>query len=151
MNNLRPILIVDDCPRDAELTMEALAAYRILNEVVVLRDGREALDYLCRRGRFDSRTGGNPAMVLLDLKMPRMDGMEALRQIKGDPALHMIPVVVTTASREEQDLLNSFSLGGNAYVLKPVQFHELIEALKQLDGGWTLFPAPPQVRPSVPA
>lgn len=146
MNALKPILIVDDCPRDAELTQEALAAYRVLNETVVLRDGREALDYLLRRGPFDGRTGGDPAMVLLDLKMPRMDGMEALRQIKANPALRAIPVVVMTASRAEQDLLNSFSLGVDAYVLKPVQFHELIEALRRLDGGWRFFPTAPQNR-----
>jgi CheY-like chemotaxis protein len=143
MNSLKRILLVEDSPRDAELALDALAAHHLANEVVHVRDGADALDYLYRRGQFVGRPNGEPAVVLLDLKMPKVDGLEVLRQIKGDPALQMIPVVVMTSSREEQDLLNSYRLGVNAYVVKPVQFHEFVDAVKQLGGFWAVINEPP--------
>jgi CheY-like chemotaxis protein len=136
MTSLKRILLVDDSPRDTELALDALEAYHLANEVVVLRDGAEALDYLYRRGAFASRPPGHPAVVLLDLKMPKVDGIEVLRRLKGDPDLKIIPIVVMTSSREEQDLLNSYQLGVNAYVVKPVNFHAFIEAVKQVGGFW---------------
>ena len=143
MNNLKRILLVDDSPRDIELALNALAGYRLANEVIPLPDGAEALDYLFRRGRFAERTDGQPAVVLLDLKMPKVDGLEVLRQIKGDPKLKVIPVVVMTSSREEQDLVNSYQLGVNAYVVKPVKFQEFVEAVKRVGGFWAVLNEPP--------
>jgi CheY-like chemotaxis protein len=134
---------VEDNPRDAELALDALAEHRLANEVVHLRDGAEALDYLYRRGEFTGRSTGQPAVVLLDLKMPKVDGIEVLRQIKGDPALKIIPVVMMTSSREEQDLLNSYQLGVNAYVVKPMTFHDLVDAVKQVGGFWAVTNEPP--------
>src|ERR1700694_2220767 len=119
MSSFNRIPLVEDSPRDAELALDALAAHHLANEVFHVRDGADALDYLYRRGQFAGRANGEPALVLLDLKMPKVDGMEVLRQIKSDPALKMIPVVVMTSSREEQDLLKSYELGVNAYVVKP--------------------------------
>lgn len=139
MGSLGRILLVDDSPRDTELALQALEAYKLANEVVTLRDGADALDYLYRRGQFAARANGQPAVVLLDLNMPRVDGIEVLRQIKSDPALKVIPVVVMTSSREEQDLLNSYQLGVNAYVVKPVKFHEFVEAVKQVGGFWAVL------------
>src|SRR5690606_33042485 len=126
MQGLKRILLVDDSPRDLELAMAALDAHNLANAMVTLRDGAEALDYLYRRGQFADRPPGDPAGVLLDLQVPKVDGIEVLRQIKSDPATRMIPVVVLTSSREEQDLLNSYSLGVNAYVVKPVRFHDFV-------------------------
>ena len=143
MNSLKRILLVDDSPRDTELALNALESYKLANEVVALRDGAEALDYLYRRGEFAGRANGHPAVILLDLKMPKVDGLEVLRQIKGDPALKMIPVVVMTSSREEQDVVNSYQLGVNAYVVKPVKFHEFIEAVKLVGGFWAILNEPP--------
>ncbi|HEY8536039.1 MAG TPA: response regulator [Vicinamibacterales bacterium] len=143
MQGLKRILLVDDSPRDLELAMAALDAHNLANEVVTLRDGAEALDYLYRRGQFADRPPGDPAVVLLDLKMPKVDGIEVLRQIKSDPATRMIPVVVMTSSREEQDLLNSYSLGVNAYVVKPVRFHDFVEAVKQIGAFWAVLNEPP--------
>lgn len=144
MESLKRILLVDDSPRDRELALDALESNNLANEVVPLRDGAEALDYLYRRGEFAGRTNGQPAVVLLDLKMPKVDGMEVLRQIKADPDLRVIPVVVMTSSREEQDLVNSYQLGVNAYVVKPVQFQEFVEAVKQIGGFWAVLnEAPP--------
>jgi len=142
MPNLQRILLVDDSPRDAELALAALETYHLANEVLVLRDGAEALDYLYRRGEFAGRGDGQPAVILLDLKMPKVDGLEVLSQIKGDPALKMIPVVVMTSSREEQDRVNSYQLGVNAYVLKPVKFQELVEAMKMLGTFWGVVNEP---------
>jgi CheY-like chemotaxis protein len=142
--NLKRILLVDDSVRDTELAVDALESHHLANEVVTLRDGAEALDYLYRRGPFENRGNGQPAVILLDLKMPKVDGMEVLRQIKNDPALKIIPVVVMTSSREEQDLLESYKLGVNAYVVKPVQFHEFVDAVKQLGAFWAVLnEAPP--------
>ena len=143
MNSLKRILLVEDSPRDAELALGALDANHLANEVVHVRDGADALDYLYRRGQFTGRSNGEPVVVLLDLKMPKVDGLEVLRQIKRDPALKMIPVVVMTSSREEQDLLASYQLGVNAYVVKPVEFHEFVDAVKQVGGFWALVNQPP--------
>jgi CheY-like chemotaxis protein len=140
---LRSILLVDDSPRDTELALEALAQHNLANEVVALRDGVEALDYLYQRGQFTDRAGGQPAVVLLDIKMPKVDGIEVLRQIKSDPQLKLIPVVVLTSSREEQDLVNSYQLGVNAYIVKPVLFQEFVEAVKQVGAFWAVMNEPP--------
>lgn len=138
------ILLVDDSARDTELALDALQQYRLANEVVTLRDGAEALDYLYRRGEYASRTDADPAVVLLDLKMPRVNGLEVLRQLKADPKLKSIPVVMMTSSREDQDLIDSYALGVNAYVVKPLSFHEFIEAIKVLGAFWVVLnePAP---------
>jgi CheY-like chemotaxis protein len=135
---------VDDSSRDTELVLAALAANHLANEVVSLGDGAEALDYLYRRGPFADRTNGQPAVILLDLKMPKVDGMEVLRQVKADPELKVIPVVVMTSSREEQDLVNSYQLGVNAYVVKPMKFTQFVEAVTQLGAFWAILnEAPP--------
>ena len=143
MNSLQRILLVEDSMLDAELVINALTQHHLANEVVHVRDGADALDYLYRRGEFADRSCGQPAVVLLDLKMPKVDGLEVLRQIKGDEALHMIPVVMMTSSREEQDLLKSYQLGVNAYVVKPVQFHEFVDAVKRVGGFWAVTNEPP--------
>lgn len=143
MNDLKRILLVDDSPHDTELALDALEEYNVANEIVVLRDGAEALDYLYRRGQFASRNTSDPAVILLDLKMPKVDGMEVLRHIKNDPNLKLIPVVIMTSSREEQDVINSYRLGVNAYVVKPVRFHEFAEAVKQVGAFWAVLNQPP--------
>lgn len=143
MITLKRILLVDDSPRDTELALDALETFHLTNEVVTLRDGAEALDYLYRRGEFADRPEGNPAVVLLDLKMPKVDGTEVLRQMKSDPQLKRIPVVVMTSSREERDLMQSYELGVNAYVVKPVNFHEFVDAVKQVGGFWAVLNEPP--------
>ncbi len=148
MNSPRPILMVEDSVRDAEMAMAALADYNLANDVVHVRDGAEALDYLYRRGPFADRPPGNPAVVLLDLKMPKVDGLEVLRQIKNDPALLAMHVIVMTALRADQDLVNSFSLGVNAFVVKPLKFREFVEALKPMGGTWELVSQPPLGRRS---
>ena len=145
MSSLKRILLVEDSPRDAELVLTALAEHHLANEVVHVRDGADAMDYLYRRGKFTDRSTGEPAVVLLDLKMPRVDGLEVLRQIKADPVLKMIPVVMMTSSREERDLLRSYELGVNAYVVKPVHFHELVDAVKNVGAFWAVTnEAPPE-------
>jgi two-component system response regulator len=136
MTPLKRILLVEDSPRDAELILDALGGHQLANEVVHLRDGADALDYLYRRGTFADRADGQPAMILLDLKLPKVDGLEVLRQIKGDSALMRIPVVMMTSSREEQDLLDSYRLGVNAYVVKPMKFHDFVEAVSQAGAFW---------------
>jgi two-component system response regulator len=151
MKTLKRILLVDDSPRDTELAVNALDTYNLANEVVILRDGAEALDYLYCRGEFAERTNGMPAVILLDLKMPKIDGLEVLRQIKTDPQLAMIPVVVMTSSREEQDLVSSYRLGVNGYVVKPVRFQEFVEAVKQVGGFWAVLnELPPGTLPKTP-
>ena len=136
---LKRILLVDDSALDREMAIDALQQHHLANDVVALRDGVEALDYLFRRGEFANRSDTNPAVILLDLKMPRVDGLEVLRQIKNDPKLKMIPVVVMTSSREDQDLINSYQLGVNAYVVKPLQFGEFIEAIRLLGSFWAVL------------
>ena len=137
--SINRILLVEDSPRDAEMTLDALAQNNIANEVVHLRDGADALDYLYRRGEFAGRTNDQPAVILLDLKMPRVDGLEVLRQLKGDPALKTIPVVIMTSSREESDLVQSYRLGVNAYVVKPVKFQEFVAAVQQVGAFWAVL------------
>jgi CheY-like chemotaxis protein len=143
MNELGRILIVEDDPKDVELTLTALEEYNLANEVVVTRDGEEALDYLYCRGNFERRTSDNPAVLLLDLKLPKVDGLEVLQQIKSDEKLRMIPVVVLTSSREEKDMVASYKLGVNAYVVKPVDFHEFVNAIKELGVFWAVINEPP--------
>ena len=143
MNELGRILIVEDDPKDVELTLTALEEYNLANEVVVTRDGEEALDYLYCRGNFQTRTSENPAVLLLDLKLPKVDGLEVLQQMKADEKLSMIPVVVLTSSREEKDMVASYKLGVNAYVVKPVDFHEFVNAIKELGIFWALINEPP--------
>ncbi|UGX91116.1 response regulator [Bradyrhizobium barranii subsp. barranii] len=143
MSELRRILIVEDDPRDVELTLTALDEHKLANEVVITRDGKEALDYLHRRGQFASRPEDNPAVILLDLKLPKVDGLEVLQQIRSDKQLKMIPVVVLTSSHEERDLLATYQLGVNAYVVKPVDFHEFVNAVKELGMFWAIINQPP--------
>jgi DNA-binding response OmpR family regulator len=137
------ILLVEDDPRDTELTMTALEEYNLSNEVVVASDGEEALDYLYCRGKFQRRSGENPAVMLLDLKLPKVDGLEVLQKVKADDNLKMIPVVVLTSSREERDMVASYALGVNAYVVKPVDFHEFVNAIKELGVFWAIINEPP--------
>jgi CheY-like chemotaxis protein len=139
MSTLGRILIVEDDPNDVELTLTALEEYNLANEVIVTRDGEEALDYLYCRGNFKARSNDNPAVLLLDLKLPKRDGLEVLRQIKLDEKLKLIPVVVLTSSHEEKDVVASYKLGVNAYVVKPVDFHEFVNAVKELGVFWALI------------
>ena len=144
--DIRTILLAEDDANDVELTISALREKRLFNEIVVVRDGAETLDYLYRRNAYRGRAGGNPALLLLDLKMPKVDGLEVLRQVKGDRSLRSIPVVVLTSSREEPDLTTSYDLGVNAYVVKPVAFHEFIDAVSVLGGFWAVVNEPPPAR-----
>jgi len=143
MNEIRNILLAEDNPQDAELTLTALGEYNIANEVVVVTDGAQAIDYLYRRGNYSTRAEGNPAVVLLDLKMPKVDGLEVLRTIKQDEKLKTVPVVMLTSSREEADVVKSYSLGVNAYVVKPVDFQAFLDAVRQLGAFWTVHNEPP--------
>jgi CheY-like chemotaxis protein len=143
MSILGRILLVEDDPKDVELTLTALEEYNLANEVVVTRDGAEALDYLYCRGDFSTRSNDNPAVLLLDLKLPKVDGLEVLQQVKSDEKLRMIPVVVLTSSREEKDMVASYRLGVNAYVVKPVDFHEFVDAIKELGVFWAVINQPP--------
>lgn len=143
---LRNILLVEDDLRDVELTLAALDEHKLANTVMTVHDGAEALDYLHCRGAYAGRAGGNPIVVLLDNKMPKVNGLEVLRQIKSDAALKTIPVVMLTSSREEGDLLNSYELGVNAYVVKPVDFGDFMGAVRDLGGFWALVnQAPPAI------
>jgi len=143
MSALGRILLVEDDPKDVELTLTALEEYNLANEVVVARDGEEALDYLYCRGSYETRASENPAVLLLDLKLPKVDGLEVLKQIKSDKNLTMVPVVVLTSSREEKDMVASYRLGVNAYVVKPVDFHEFVNAIKELGAFWAVINEPP--------
>ena len=143
MSELKRILLVEDTPNDVELTLAALEENNLANEVIVVRDGAEALDYLYKRGVFKLRAHGHPAVVLLDLKLPKVDGLEVLQQVKTDPELRSVPVVMLTSSREEQDLVASYHLGVNAYVVKPVDFGEFVAALKELGLFWAVVNEPP--------
>jgi CheY-like chemotaxis protein len=136
---LKRILLAEDNPKDIELALEALEENNLANDVVVVRNGEEALDYLYRRGEFSTRPEGNPAVVLLDLKMPKVDGMEVLRQIKTDERMKVVPIVMLTSSREEQDLVKSYQLGANAYVVKPIDFQQVVDAIKQLGLFWAVL------------
>ena len=143
MATIGRILLVEDDPKDTELTMTALEEYNLTNEVVVATDGEEALDYLYCRGKFQRRGAENPAVLLLDLKLPKVNGLEVLETIKSDENLRMISVVVLTSSREERDMVASYKLGVNGYVVKPVDFHEFVNAIKELGVFWAIINEPP--------
>jgi len=142
-SRLGRILMVEDDPKDVELTLTALEEYNLANEVIVARDGEEALEYLYSRGKFKTRSSDNPAVVLLDLKLPKVDGLEVLKQIKSEEKLRMMPVVVLTSSKEEKDMVASYKLGVSAYVVKPVDFHEFVNAIKELGVFWAVINEPP--------
>jgi CheY-like chemotaxis protein len=142
---LQRILLAEDNLNDIELTLDALRAHHLANHVDVVRDGEAALDYLYRRGSYAERPPGNPALVLLDNKMPKVDGLEVLQQVKADAQLKTIPVVMLTSSREHGDLLKSYSLGVNAYVVKPVGFHDFAKAVRDLGVFWGILNEPPPV------
>jgi CheY-like chemotaxis protein len=146
MQRFRRMLLVEDDQRDVELTLEALEEYNLANEVDIARDGEEALDYFYFRGRFANRPHDAPAVVLLDLKMPKVSGLEVLRQIKADKNLRMIPVVVLSSSAEERDVIESYQLGVNAYVVKPVDIQQFIEAIRKLGLFWAVLNEPPPDR-----
>jgi CheY-like chemotaxis protein len=139
----KKLLLAEDSANDVELTLTALDEYHLANDVVVVRDGAEALDYLYRRGSFAARPEQQPVLILLDLKMPKVDGLEVLRQVKSDPLLKSVPIVALTSSREEQDILEGYRLGINAYVVKPVGFEKFVEVVKQLGLFWLLINEPP--------
>jgi CheY-like chemotaxis protein len=139
MNGYAKILLAEDNPEDVELTLEALGEINLANEVAVVEDGVEAMDYLRRQGKWAARHAGLPAVVLLDLKMPRKDGMEVLREIKGDPGLRSVPVVMMTSSKEERDVVESYRLGVNAYVVKPVDFQQFLKSVRQVGLFWALI------------
>jgi CheY-like chemotaxis protein len=141
--NIKNILLVEDDPRDVELTLAALAEHNLANKVLVAHDGAEALDYLYRRGKFKTRAGGDPIVVLLDIKMPRVSGLEVLKIIKADMRLKIIPVVVLSSSRETPDLAECYKLGVNAYVVKPVDFADFMKAVKHLGIFWAAVNEPP--------
>jgi CheY-like chemotaxis protein len=143
MDNLKRILLAEDDSKDVELILAALEEHKLANEVVVTHDGVEALDYLFARNKFAGRPKGNLAVMLLDLKMPKMDGIEVLRKIKADAELKTLPVVVLTSSRESSDLDECYRLGVNAYVVKPVKFSEFVDAVKELGVFWALINEPP--------
>ncbi|WP_222910152.1 response regulator [Pseudomonas sp. DNDY-54] len=140
---LKPILLVEDNPHDLELTLVALERSQLANEVIVMRDGAEALDYLLRREDYASRAGGNPAVLLLDLKLPKVDGLEVLKTVRETAELRSIPVVMLTSSREEPDLAKAYELGVNAYVVKPVEFRDFVAAISDLGIFWAVLNEPP--------
>jgi len=139
----RRILHVEDSMQDAELAQEALAAHDLTDAIIHARDGAEALDYLFCRGKFAGRPPGNPVMIILDLKLPKVDGIEVLREVRSDEHLKYIPVVVLTSSREERDLETCYRLGANAYVVKPVDFSQFMKSVKALGFFWALVNEPP--------
>ena len=138
MTAIHTILLAEDNANDAELTLSALREHRIANDIIHVRDGAAALDYLYRRGAFQDRSPEAPGLVLLDLKMPKVDGLEVLQTVKADPVLRSIPIVILTSSREEADLVRSYGLGVNAYVVKPVVFHDFMDAVKALGQFWAM-------------
>lgn len=149
MTGLGRILLVEDHPHDVELILTALSENSLANEVVVVRDGEEALDYLYRRGLFRLRLEGNPIVIFLDLKLPKVDGLEVLATLKADPLLRLIPIVVLTSSQEEPDLMRCYELGTNAYVVKPIDFREFVDVIKQVGLFWAVVnQPPPQMLPS---
>lgn len=143
MGDLKRIVLAEDNPNDVELTLAALAENKLANEVIVLRDGAEVVEYLSRKGQFAARPGGNPAVVLLDLKMPKLSGLEVLRWMRGQAGFRSVPVVILTSSREEPDISESYNLGVNAYVVKPVAFEEFMKAVKNLGLFWAVINEPP--------
>ncbi|GJD79364.1 response regulator [Methylobacterium gregans] len=151
MAALKPILLVEDNPNDIELTLAALESSQLANEIVICRDGAEALDFIYRRGAYEGRQHQDPAVVLLDLKLPKVDGLEVLSKVKGDPATRGIPVVMLTSSREETDVVRSYNLGVNAFVVKPVAFDEFFAAIKEIGVFWALLNEPPPHRGGWPS
>ncbi|OGW32717.1 MAG: two-component system response regulator [Nitrospirae bacterium GWC2_42_7] len=143
MIELKRILLVEDSPNDVELTIEALAEHNLANDVAVVKDGEEALDYLYCQGQYTERVAGNPAVILLDLKLPKVNGLEILRRVRSDDNLRLIPVVVLTSSQEESDRVESYRLGVNAYVVKPIDFHKFVDAVKVLGIFWAVINEPP--------
>lgn len=143
MAEVKRILLVDDDPYDVELALTALARHNLANEVMVARDGEEALNVLLRRGRYAELEGGNPAVILLDLKMPKVDGIEVLRRIRSDEKLKLLPVIVLTSSRQDRDIVESYKLGVNAYVVKPVDFQQFVDAVSQIGLFWGVLNEPP--------
>ena len=139
MYKLKTILLAEDNSKDVELTIEAMAENNLGNQVIIVKDGIEAMEYLRREGKYKLRNAGNPCVILLDIKMPRMDGIEVLRNIRSDDKLKKIPVVMITSSREERDLIKTYELGVNAYVVKPVSFQQFIEAVKQIGSFWAVL------------
>jgi len=140
---LKPILLVEDDKRDLELTLVALERSQLANEVIVVRDGAQALDYLLREGEFANRDEGNPAVVLLDLKLPKVNGLEVLQKVRATPSLRSMPVVMLTSSQEESDVIKSYELGVNAYVVKPVEFKQFVGAIADLGVFWAVLNEPP--------
>lgn len=143
MPDLRPILLVEDNPRDLELTLAALAKCQLANEIVIARDGAEALDYVYARGPHEGRAAGDPAVILLDLKLPKVDGLEVLEALKGNSSYRQIPIVMLTSSREERDLVTSYERGVNSFVVKPVDFNAFFEAIESLGMFWAILNEPP--------
>jgi CheY-like chemotaxis protein len=143
MAQLRPILLVEDNAKDLELTLAALSRCQLANDIVLARDGAEALDYIYKRGKFEARDDGDPAVILLDLKLPKIDGLEVLEKLKSDAEHRPIPIVMLTSSREERDLVRSYELGVNAFVVKPVDFNAFFEAIEDLGMFWAILNEPP--------
>ena len=143
MKDLKRVLLAEDSAKDVELTLAALDEYRLANEVVVVHDGAQAWEYLSCTGAYADRTPVSPAVVLLDLKMPKMDGLEVLRRMRADAKLHAVPVVILTSSREERDIVEGYKLGVNAYVVKPVGFDDFVDAVKNLGLFWAVLNQPP--------
>jgi len=139
MNTFKPILIAEDSPNDIELMLEALETYNLANRVVVVHDGVETMEYLRCEGKYANRLPGNPIVLLLDMKMPKIDGLQVLRQIRDDPAFKLLPVVMLTSSRQEKDLVMSYEYGVKAYVVKPVEFAEFLEAVKSIGMFWAIL------------
>lgn len=151
MKTLKRILLAEDDPVDRKLTLRVFTDHNLVNEVDIAKDGAEALDYLFRRGKFADRPKGNPLLVLLDIKMPKVDGIEVLRCIKADPELGVVPVVILTSSHEERDLAQCYRFGVNAYVVKPMEFQAFANAVKQVAMFWALInEPPPDAPPGVP-
>ena len=143
METLKHILLIEDDPHDVELTLTALADHHLANAVRVARDGVEALEYLYGQGAFAGRSGGNPVVILLDLKLPRLNGLDVLRRIKANEQTRLIPIVVLTSSREDRDLVECYQLGVNAYVVKPVQFSAFADAIRHIGAFWAIINEPP--------
>ncbi|MFG1396175.1 response regulator [Roseixanthobacter pseudopolyaromaticivorans] len=143
MATLRPILLVEDNPADVELTLAALNKTKLANEIVVARDGVEALDFIFAEGAYAERAGGHPAVVLLDLKLPKVDGLEVLERVKRHPKYRAIPIVMLTSSREESDIVRSYQFGVNSFVVKPVEFNQFFQAIRDLGVFWAVLNEPP--------
>jgi len=142
-SRIHTILVAEDNENDIELALETFKTHKLANRVVVVRDGAEALDYLYMRGKYQDREAYQPLVVFLDLKMPKVDGLQVLKEVKSDPTLRTIPVVMLTSSRQERDLVESYKLGVNAYVVKPVDFMQFTEAIRQLGMFWAILNEPP--------